>query len=94
MKFTPVIVTSLCIPSGFALPLQASEPIKVHSTEPIPIGQAVAYTDLAPKTIKLGANAVIDSIKNTLTKELDWSALNGRGKPIEVDGGYPTQEIR
>lgn len=53
---------------------------------------AIAYTDLAPETIELGANAVIDSIENTLTEEFDWSALNGRGKPIEVDG-YPSREI-
>jgi hypothetical protein len=53
---------------------------------------AIAYTDLTPETIELGADAVIDSIENSLTEELDWSALNGRGKPIEVHG-YPTREI-
>ncbi|BAU63529.1 hypothetical protein STA3757_08940 [Stanieria sp. NIES-3757] len=52
----------------------------------------VAYTDLTSATIELGANAVIDSIKNTLTDELNWSALNGRGKRIDVNG-YPAREI-
>jgi hypothetical protein len=142
MKFIPVIITSLCTAIGFALPLQASKPIEVHSTEPTLISQAttwqaysseeaqfsaqfpsepetrmrtlpiagqstdwtifrvqtgtgfyaVAYTDLAPETIELGANAVIDSIENTLTEEFNWSALNGRGKSIDVNG-YPTREI-
>lgn len=53
---------------------------------------AVAYTDLTPEAIELGANAAIDSIENTLAEEFNWSALNGRGRPIEVDG-YPTREI-
>jgi len=142
MRFIPVITTSLCIATGFMLPLKASEPIEAHSTEPALISQAttwqsygseeaqflaqfpsepetrtravaiarqstdwtifrvqdntgfyaVAYTDLTSETIELGADAVIDSIENSLTEELDWSALNGRGKPIEVHG-YPTREI-
>ncbi|GAB4382736.1 MAG: hypothetical protein Kow00121_43440 [Elainellaceae cyanobacterium] len=53
---------------------------------------AVAYTDLTPEAIELGANATIDSIENTLAEEFNWSALNGRGRPIEVEG-YPTREI-
>lgn len=53
---------------------------------------AVAYTDLSPATIELGANAVVDSIENTLTDEFNWSALNGRGKSIHVSG-YPGREI-
>lgn len=52
----------------------------------------VAYTDLTPETIQLGAHTLIDSIKNTLMDELDWSALNGRGKSTTVDG-YPAREI-
>jgi len=52
----------------------------------------IAYTDLAPETIALGASAVIDSIKNTLTDELNWSALTGNGKSINVNG-YPAREI-
>lgn len=52
----------------------------------------VAYTDLSPATIELGAHTVIDSIKNTLTDELDWSALNGYGKSTTIDG-YPAREI-
>lgn len=52
----------------------------------------IAYTDLTSETIQLGAHAVIDSIKNTLTDELDWSALNDRGKSTTIDG-YPAREI-
>ncbi|GAB4373178.1 MAG: hypothetical protein Kow00121_16200 [Elainellaceae cyanobacterium] len=142
MKFTPVLITSLCFSIGFTLPLRAIEPIPEGETDrPILISQstwsayesseglftiqfpgepetrtrtvpiagqpydwtifrmqdetgfyAVAYTDLTPETIELGANAVIDSIENTLTEEFNWSALNGRGKSIEVDG-YPAREI-
>ncbi|HEY9664194.1 MAG TPA: hypothetical protein V6C65_37600, partial [Allocoleopsis sp.] len=44
------------------------------------------------ETIELGAHAVIDSIKNTLTDELDWSALNGYGKSTTING-YPAREI-
>ncbi|GAB4376399.1 MAG: hypothetical protein Kow00121_23430 [Elainellaceae cyanobacterium] len=141
MKFTTVILSSLCISIGFALPLRAIEPVVDSSVSSLLISQAnwqsygsqeaqfsaqfpsepetrtrtlpiagqstnwtifrvqndtgfyaVAYTDLAPETIELGADAVIDSIENTLAEEFNWSALNGRGKPIEVDG-YPTREI-
>ena len=52
----------------------------------------VAYTDLAPETIALGATTLINSINNTLTDELDWSALTGNGKSIDVNG-YPAREI-
>jgi hypothetical protein len=52
----------------------------------------VAYTDLTSETIALGASTVIDSIKNTLTDELNWSALTGTGRSINVDG-YPAREI-
>jgi len=142
MKFTPVLITSLCLSIGFTLPLRAIEPITEGETDrPVLLSQstwtsyessdgqftaqfpgepetrtrtlpiagqsydwtifrlqdeagfyAVAYTDLTPATIELGANAVIDSIENTLTEEFNWSALNGRGKSIEV-GGYPAREI-
>ncbi|MCU0526910.1 MAG: hypothetical protein MUF72_19035 [Elainella sp. Prado103] len=53
---------------------------------------AVAYTDLSPITIELGANAIVNSIENTLTDEFNWSALNGRGKSIAVNG-YPSREL-
>lgn len=52
----------------------------------------VAFTDLTSATIDLGASAVVDSIKNTLAEEFDWSALNGRGQSMEVDG-YPAREL-
>ena len=52
----------------------------------------VAYTDLTPETIALGAHTVVDSIKNTLTDELNWSVLSGRGKSKTIDG-YPAREI-
>jgi len=150
MKFTSILITSLCFSIGITLPLKASEPVDYpvnHSvgnhlaqqpvlvsqstwtaytssngqfttrfpgepesrTRTVPIaGQpydwtifrlqtgtgfyAVAYTDLTAETIELGASAVIDSIKNTLTEEFNWSALNGSGKSTTVDG-YPTREI-
>ncbi|ELS04769.1 hypothetical protein Xen7305DRAFT_00045050 [Xenococcus sp. PCC 7305] len=53
---------------------------------------AVAYTDLAPETINLGANVLIDGIKNNLSNEFNWSAINGYGKITTVDG-YPTREL-
>lgn len=43
MKFIQVITTSLCMAIGFMLPLKASEPIKVHSTEPILISQVTTW---------------------------------------------------
>jgi hypothetical protein len=52
----------------------------------------VAFTDLTPATIDLGASAIVDSIENTLTEEFNWSALNGRGQSIEVQG-YPAREL-
>ena len=52
----------------------------------------VAYTDLTTHIIKLGADTVIDSIKNTLETNFSWAALNGRGKEITV-GEYPAREI-
>lgn len=142
MKFSPVLITSLCLSISIAAPLKAAEPVDESAADqPVLISQStwaayessdgqfaiqfpgdpetrtrtlpiagqsydwtifrlqdeagfygVAYADLTPETIALGANAVIDSIKNTLTDEFNWSALNGRGKAIEVDG-YPTREI-
>lgn len=142
MKFTLVLLTSLCLSIGITLPLKALEPITDSETDrPVLLSQssgtsyassegqfaiqfpaepearsrtlpiagqsydwtifrlqdetgfyAVAYTDLTPETIELGANAVVDSIENTLTEEFNWSALNGRGKSIEVDD-YPAREI-
>lgn len=150
MKFTSILITSLCFSIGITLPLKAVEPVdrpvnpsvSNHLTQPpvlisqstwtaytsssgqfttrfpgapesrtrtVPIaGQpydwtifrlqtgtgfyAVAYTDLTSATIELGASAIIDSIKNTLTDEFNWSALNGSGKSTTVDG-YPTREI-
>lgn len=52
----------------------------------------IAYTDLTSETIELGAHAVVDSIKNTLTDEFNWSALTDRGKATTIDG-YPAREI-
>ena len=53
---------------------------------------AVAYTDLTPKIIELGANKLIDSIKNNLAKEFNWSNINNYGKGITVNG-YPSREL-
>ncbi|MBR8827923.1 MAG: hypothetical protein DSM107014_08475 [Gomphosphaeria aponina SAG 52.96 = DSM 107014] len=53
---------------------------------------SVSYTDLTPEIIELGANAVIDSIKDTLVNEFNWSAIQGRGRVISVQG-YPGREI-
>lgn len=52
----------------------------------------VAYTDLSSDTIEWGSKALIDSIKNTLTDELNWSALEGYGTSMEVNG-YPAREL-
>lgn len=53
---------------------------------------SVSYTDITPEIIDLGANAVIDSIKNTLVNEFNWSILEGNGRVISVQG-YPGREI-
>ncbi|HHP7231764.1 MAG TPA: hypothetical protein ACFCUY_13015 [Xenococcaceae cyanobacterium] len=53
---------------------------------------AVAYTDLTQETIELGADIIIDSIKDTLVSEFNWSALNERGRTITVDG-LPGKEL-
>ena len=53
---------------------------------------AVAYTDLSPEIIELGANKLIDSIKNNLASEFNWSIINGYGKVTTVSG-YPAREL-
>jgi hypothetical protein len=52
----------------------------------------VAYTDLESEVIQLGADVVIESIKNNLETDFQWSALNGNGRTISVNG-YPAREI-